>query len=424
MISGMDYNYSNLLFVLPAMMICTVFIIFLIGRKLVTPQVGLLASLILICSASFLTFSINLIPNSYSSIFLLMAILLILKRYDSNQFTLNSILLLFFIILATLTHITTIIVLIIFLVIFLFIINQILNDTPKTRNQDIILIVFSLFVMFVWWIYGVAMFSLPIKVFLSGLDLYSYQRIGDSIRESGLLQLSIIENFHGVMSNFLFFIVGVPGAVYLTRNYNKNTRGFTFSFAGLSLLALLFLITFTGREIINIRYYYLISFFFCIFAAIFIILIFQSTRKSLVKIAVIIIILSICSISITPPGANITNPVFTLVGNPQIYPFESELSMLSSLRMIESKPLASGDTIVYCEEMSGRADITNILANFKYLDFSDTRGYTIMLSDSIFKKTPGTDIRIPEKKLVLYSFASNRYSKFFDVGRSETYIYL
>jgi hypothetical protein len=139
--------------------------------------------------------------------------------------------------------------------------------------------------------------------------------------------------------------------------------------------------------------------------------------------AIIVIILSVCIISITHPGANITNPVFTLVGEPQIYPFESELSMVSSLRTIESKPLASDGTIYYTETMSGRADITDITTDFKYLDFSNARDNTIIVSDSIFKKTIGTDVKIPEKDLVIYSFAANRFSKFFDVGRARSYIY-
>ena len=46
LISGLNYSYSNLLVVLPSVIICTVLTIFLIGRKIIASQIGLLARLI------------------------------------------------------------------------------------------------------------------------------------------------------------------------------------------------------------------------------------------------------------------------------------------------------------------------------------------------------------------------------------------
>jgi hypothetical protein len=292
----------------------------------------------------------------------------------------------------------------------------------KTMNHEVILIVFSTITTIIFWVYYFNIFAYPFQVFISGMNVYQMQLV-NTIYQANFVQFSVIDTFFSIMPNFLFWIIGVPGCIYLMKYYYKNKIGFAFSFATLTILIFLSALIITGKDIDNVRYYYLLSFFFCIFAAIFVMLIFKSTKKFLVKIAIMAIIFCICFISITHPSANITNPVFTLVGGPQTFPFESELSMLSSLRLIESKPLASDFTIFYCEDMLGKSDITDISANIKNLDFSDTEDNTIIISDSIFKLTIGSNINYPKKDLIINSLAANRFSKFFDVGRAGSYIY-
>ena len=422
MITGLDYNYSNLLVVLPSMMICTTCTIFLIGRKLVTSQVGLLSSFILICSTGFVYFSLNLIPNSYSSIFFILALLILMSGYGSNNDFWYIILLLFFILLITLTHPLTNLLIVIILPVYLFIWNQKTNATLKIRDQDFFLISFSLIIMFVWWIYSIQLFSHSLDFILSGMNFLELSHPEDALRYRIRLNLPIVEGFHMAISYFIFWIIGIPGCLYLIKRFN-DMKGVAFSFAGLSIFGLLSFVIITGREFINIRFYYLISFIFCIFAAIFIILIFQSTKKTWLKVVVVGIILSICIIGIIHPLANITNPIYGRPVGPQIYPFESESAMLSLLRIFDTKPLASDGTFEFCERHSGRTDITEINANIKFLDFYNIRHHTIIISDSIFKGGYSKEIHFPEKQIVVYSLGANKFSKFFDVGRARSYIY-
>ena len=424
-ISGLDYNYSNLLAVLPAMMICTILTIFLIGKKLVTPQVGLLASFILICSTSFLFFSINLVPNSYSSIFFIMALLLLVigNRADNNL--LNKILLVFFIILITVTHALFNIAIVIVLIVYLLFFRQKSADASKIQNLDFLLITFSVIIMLVWWIYYLHFFSQSVDFLLSGLDYSEYRMrlMNDPFKEITSINLPFIESFHLNMSNFIFWIFGIPGCLYLIKKGDSNNTGYAFSFVGLTLIGLLSILIITGRSIINSRYFYLYSFIFCIFTAIFIILIFQSTRKVHMKIAIAIIILSLCIMCTIHPLANITNPIYGRPVGPQIYPFESELSMVSLLRSFNTKPLASDNTFAYCERMSGRSDITDITKNLKFLDFNNARDYSIVLSDSIFKVGYSKEITYPDQEIIQFSLGNGKFSKCFDVGRAGTYIF-
>jgi hypothetical protein len=423
LISGLDYNYSNLLFVLPSVMICTVLTIFLIGRELITPQVGLFASFILICSTYFLSFSINLIPNSFSTIFLLFALFCLLKIYETKNYIQHTILLFLFITYTTLTHILTSLVLLIMLSSFIFFINLRGNENHNLKNIGFMLIAFSIVTFFAVAIYMLFLFSNSISFLISGMNIYQ-SRPADSLRAIVHVVRPTIEVLHENISLYIFWIISIPGCLYLIQKSNKNIKQIAFSFAALLFFAFFFLIIMTGREIINLRMYYIISFIVCIFAAIFIILTFQSTKKTYAKAGVIVITLLLCIICFISLPANITNALYPTLAGPQVYPFESELSMISSLRTMGSKPLASDTIFEYTESRLGRADITSIDASIYYLDFLHEKDHTIILSDSIFKMTPGKEIFFPEKEVVTYALVSNKFSKIFDVGRARSYIHL
>jgi hypothetical protein len=332
-------------------------------------------------------------------------------------------LLFFFIIFTALNHLLTDLVLVVVLSSYLIFINQIKKINPN-KDRDVVLIVFAIIVFFAVSIYILEIFSLSINFFTSGMDVYKF--LPQSSLKGGSIPatIPIIEEFHTAISTFIFWIICIPGCLYLIKNPNKNIKASSFSYATLSLLTVFLLIYLSQRNFINSRFYYLISFTVCIFAAIFIILIFQSSRKTYTKVGVIIITLSLFIVCISSPPANITNNLYPSVAAPQTFPFESELSMISSLKTMDPKPLASDGTIAYIENRSGRADITSIDASIFYLDFINERDHTIILSDSIFKNTPGKEIFYPEKEVIINSLAANKFSKMFDCGRAGSYTYL
>lgn len=426
LISGFDYNYSNLLVVLPAIMICTVLTIFLIGRNLITPQVGLLASLILICLTYFLYFSINLIPNSYSSIFLVFALFSLLKIYDSKNYISYTALLLLFITFTAMTHVLTDLVLLIILLSYIFFINLRDENNPNIKKMGFLLIGFSIIIFIALAIYIYILFSFSVSYFVSGMQIYELRASNELQRIIPIVHYirPMIEVFHEKISLFTFWIISIPGCLYLIQKSNKNIKTLAFTFATLSFFAFFFYIIVSGREIINIRMYYLISFFVCIFSSIFIILIYTFAKKNYIKVAVIGLTLSLCIVCTISPPSNITNPLYSSLAGPLVYPSESELSMLSSLRTIDPKPLASDSTIVTTERFSGRTDISSIDPSIVYLEFFYNRDNTIIISDSIFKLTPGKEILFPEKEVITYSLATNKFSKMFDIGRARSYIYL
>ena len=417
LISGLDYNYSNLIFFLSATVICVVLTIFLIGRELMTPQVGLLASFILISSTYFIIFSINLIPNSYSAIYLLFALYFLLRIDESQNNNIYMSLLVFFIIFTSLTHLLVNLILVIILTIYLICINI---RTNSTKNY--MLIAFSIIIFFGLTIYVFKFFSTTTAFLTSGMDVYKLH-ISSPLRTIDPNVRPFFEVFQEKLSMYLFWIVSIPGCLYLMQKSNKNIKTFSFSFAILSFFGFFLLILISGRDFVNIRVHYLNSFAVCIFSAIFIILIFQSVRKTYEKVGVIIIILLLCIVSMIAPQANITNPSFNSWAGPQIYPFESELSMISLLRTMDSKPLASDSGFEYTENKSGRADIISIDASLYYLNFFPEKDHTIILRDSIFKMTPGKEIFFPEKEIITYSLAANKFSKIFDVGRASSFIH-
>jgi hypothetical protein len=423
--SGLSYNYTNLLCVLPAAMICMVVTIFLIGRKIISSQVGLLASLILVCSTYFLYFSSNFIPNSYSAIFFVFALFCILCVFDQKTGNIMFILLIVLIVLVTVTHLLVDVALIIILSTYVICINKLKRmDTAIERNKlNYWLIAFALLI-FVVVIMDITHTLTQLVDFVnSGMDIAKIQTL-TPLKNSVALVPPFFESLHEKICMYIFWIFGIFGCIYLIQKTNKNIKQVVFSFAALSFFVFFFLIIVTGLELINIRFYYIISFLCCIPAAIFLILSFQYSKKIYVKMGVIVIILSLCIVCIIFPLANISNPLYNNYVGPQIYPHESELYMLSTLRTIdENKPLASDSTIEYTEMNSGRADITSIDASILFLNFKNDKDKIIIISDSIFKMTPGKEIFFPENNLVTYSLASDKFSKIVDVGYARSYVY-
>lgn len=421
LILGVSYNHSNLLIILPIIIIITICIVFKIGKELVSPQIGQFSSLILICSTTFIYFTTNLIPNTYSSIFFLLGLMILVQKNKFYVETRYSILLAFLVVLITLTHPLTNILFFIFMLIYIISINSGANREKKLIfSQDVYLILFSFFFMLSYWIYVNNLFYRTIDFIQLGMNYFEPSTFANESIIGLLPKQSIIERFHMSMSFFLIWIIGVPGCLYLTRN-NYGKKQNSFAYVGFFVMGLMAIVIISGKEFINIRFFYLITFIFTIFFAIFITLILQSIKRSLLKILTLIIVILICTIGFTHPLANITNPLYSKPTGPKIYPQESESLMMTTLRLFNSKTLASDGTFTYCEQMLGKSDIKDISNIIQSLNFKNGQDFTIILSDSIFKSSYSNTILYPEKNFVIFSLDDYQFSKIFDIGRVRAY---
>lgn len=424
LLTGLDYKISAILSASLGQIICNILFIYILGKYIFdNPNVGLLASLMVIIGNYHIFMTVWSIPNALGVVFIpiLLYTLLFLKNGQYISRGAMSILIMVAIILThTIAALSTVIVL------FaswsgLFISRDLVAEGRNLSLRALLPLGFCVF-MLSWWTYASGSLDRLGNLIKWGFSIDVFDSTPSELRDYiAVPTVPLVEQIFNNLGFFAFFTLSFIGIFYmLSRNGNRSTFAMTFPF--MIPLLISFASQIMGFAILGQRWWFLSQLFLSIPLAVgLLILCCTAINKNsyLFEIIIILIVASLSFLNIVSPQANGDNNIFSPNSNMRIAPIESELSATIMLNKYDGVPKTDSyfalrvftNTEPFCKDII-TADNINGLKN-----------YLVIVRDAILTKP---FILFSNYFRLDYDLAealdSNNFSKIYNSG--STYAYL
>jgi len=284
--TGFHYETATLFSMGFPEVLLDVMLTFLLGKFLIHKEKpGLLAGLMLVTANYHVQFSWWATPTTLASAFLLVCVYLLVKLRPEHTVT-STFLLLFLGGVVVLTHTVTSVALAIIIVVFWIV--KMAGRRPsasQTYEHPIRLGIPSILIVFMagWWLYAFASpFGTLVDVIRSGFSIDVFYR---GPRFLGYVAgVPLPERILDSLGFVVFSIIALLGCLWLLSE--RGLTSLAFAGSGLTVLLLGFIPSVTGREILNVRWWYYSQILLAIPAAIGLILLVSLGRKRFARRAV------------------------------------------------------------------------------------------------------------------------------------------
>lgn len=313
LIADFTYKTSAILSVSFSQVLCDIFFVFLLGKFLFNNEkIGLLSGLLLSIGNFHIQFGWWTTPNTFASIFMLIIIYLLFKIKIDRPFIGTS-LAIFFMISLVLTHTVTAAGMAVILLV-VWIISKLYNKISNITSSKMITVYFKTVLFFStfmlsWWTYASGSIKELAKLIKWGFNIDAFYQ-GPRILEYSM-NTPFAEQLFNNMGFIIFFSVSIIGCFYMiSKEGNIDTASIAFS--GLTVLAIGFLSLITGKEVLNVRWWYFSQILLALPFAISLFLILNIIKKSAIKpilLSTLIVLLSFTMIMSS--SANIDNHLFS-----------------------------------------------------------------------------------------------------------------
>jgi len=418
--TGLDYKLSAMFSASIGQIICTVLFIYLIGKKLLNrPNIGLLASLLVVIADFPITMASQPIPNSLAVTFIPIFIYILLFM-KNNQSLLNIVL--SFLVMAAIiaTHTIAAMCTMIFLFGIWFVTIAYKNIFKKYAYFTIFIpIIFSMS-MFSWWIYKSDRIITLSELIGMGFTNDYFNRAPTELHKYVLI-IPLFEQIFINFGMFIFFALSIIGILYLLSR-KADRSAYAISFIGITPLLISFFMMSTGRTILDQRWWFIAQIFLSIPLAISLIIILIKIKKTVLKVVFIIgIVTSLTFLNIMSPVAQMDNNYFTPGFSIRTAPIESELSAATILDHYNGTCMTDSyfdlrilGNLGYTSDNFGQEiyeqNLTNLKGNI-ILVRSDILNKPFILFSSAYKLNYN-----------LRASSDNTFSQIYDSGSVYTYV--
>ena len=308
---NVEYKGATMLLMGLGQVLADVLFTFLLVRFLVHDnKVGLLSALLLIVADYHVQFGWWTTPSTFASIFMLAIVYAVFKLRSKSIFA-SAIIVTLLGIAMILSH--TIVALA--MTLFLYIVwltsklqNRKAVGDPKSQSARITVpAVFSI-LMLGWWAYAFAgPFSTLGEVIRSGFTIDAFYKGPRYAVYTG--SVPMFELGLSVTGFVIYFGLGLLGSLYLLSKRSSILT--SFSIGALTFLAVGFFSLVLGKEVLNVRWWYLSQIALAGPAAIGLLSIASLPANGRVRHGIVaMIVLALCFLMVTSPTANMDNPSF------------------------------------------------------------------------------------------------------------------
>lgn len=422
LINDLNYKFATLLSSSLILLVSNIVFIFLIGKKLFSVKIGLLASLFLVTANHQLYMAFWTIPNSIAAIFIPIIIYLLYKSEMKHIF--KDIIVYVSMILVILTHSITSMALAIILVIgFLsYILYKKLFSTDSKNPIPLALTLFFIVAMLSWWTYISGHLFILTNFLEVGFESEFLIRAPIEL----LNQVNYSFYFDNVFNNlgmFLFFFISFIGCFYMISRRFGNVKKFIFVVIGLGILSIIYITIFLGKSIIEHRWWYFSQILFSIPLSLSISLLLGQIKTKKFKsifLAGFTIILSF--LMIMSPMANLENPILTPNTAIRYGLIESELVGYNMANNVSNRSIIT-DELPAQNLMNKRYNIYPFDIAFFEKNFSYYKDNLIIIREEIINnpfKFYDIHIKLDYNPTLLLD--QNNYSKIYNSSTLKGYI--
>lgn len=422
--SGLDYKLSALFSVSLLQIICNVFFIYLIGKKLIKNNyIALLSGLIVILSNYHLFMSYTSIPNGFGGVWipiLLFILLTIFFKTPKKAFILS-----FLVILASLFTHDLIAITISFFLFIIWIILKLQLILPNVKNHHLTINSFfltSFVILFAYWTFYSGRTTILSHFLKHGLNKFSFSSTPSYY--SHQFFISIYEQLFNYSSLFIFFAFSSIGALYLLSKKGDDLSKIYIMLCTCPVV-ISFISIIVGFSVIEYRWLYIAQILMSVLCA-YGLFIFAIIFKNKIKFHILLLTISIAALAffaIMGSGANVDNNYFTPYSKFRASPIASELAISHFLNYSTEKCLTDTYFGPRLKEFCKKNEIGDFTREILNKDMITLNTHLIIvrkiiISDSFLLFSDIYRLNYNLKGLI----ESSGFSKIFDSG--STYGYL
>ncbi|WP_321422011.1 hypothetical protein [uncultured Methanobacterium sp.] len=421
-LTGLNYKWSSIVAVtIPQ--VASFIIVYLIGKDMFNPKVGLLAALLLSVSANYICLGYQIFPTGFAMIASAFLLYYVIKE-DKHNSAVDATIKILLAILIVSIHMQVALAILIFLAsfwigkkIYYKFQNNELDFVNSNKLKYTFVILFTV-LMFSWWIYMANRIELPFTFIQRALEYDPSQIKVVSAYSTYVIPYS---QYLLNISPYLFFYgFSIVGSLYaISKKSNSNYLALTLG--GIALLATPFLLMQSNMSgYLSERWIYTAQLFMSIPVAIGVFKIFNVTeKKTVLKSIVIVSLISIfVFVNVINPSANIDNSDISKYSTIRYAYTDSELQSVNTLQNINTN-------FFYTDKYNMKA-FTNPNKQFRTYDYVDNflekknytalRGFVILRTVLVSEPVPG--LKLDYNPIAELS-SDNRFDRVYDSG-SET----
>jgi hypothetical protein len=302
LLASLDYKLSVMLSVGLCFVIVGTLFTFLLGKRLISDKVGLLAALVLVTANSFIWLGSWTIPNTLGALLLLVGIYEILRLRDQNAARHIAIILL---VMAAviLTHTLSAMAFAIAVLagVVALRLHQRFHHSDTSNNLSLTLALAFVVGMLLWWINISGSFYALVSLFH-----YSAANFAQTASATSLSQ-STAEQVFSFLGLYAFFALSLLGLLYMLSEKFGNARTLELVFMGVPMLLLTFSNVF-GVFLLQERWAGIAQIFFAVPLALTLVLVASLFRSTTIKLGLVgTIVLCLSFVMILSPIASTDN---------------------------------------------------------------------------------------------------------------------
>jgi len=339
LITNLDYKLSAMLSV-GFFQVASLVFVFLLGRLVQGPKVGLLAALLLGIASTGVELGFWIRPITVGVILTPVLIYTAFKAKEERSVVLVTLTLLFSAVLI-LTHTVAAMSMALFLFLFWFGF-EIYKAVYRERSE--IPIGFALSCLFTiamlsWWMYESGTLMTIAQLIARGLRVELWEHL--PIVSQYVTEQARLEFMLNMLGFTLYLALSTIGLFYMWSKRFVNKYLFTLALGAWGLMGLLFLLPLIGRTgILAGRWYGSLEFITAIPLAIGLLWLCEPWKNRLGKACAMgVLVLILCFMAITRPNANIDNPIYSPNTMSRYAFFESELKAANTIPGIYQGPI-------------------------------------------------------------------------------------
>ncbi|MEN6293349.1 MAG: hypothetical protein ABFD07_15220 [Methanobacterium sp.] len=424
-LTGLNYKWSSIVSVTIPQLVSFI-LIYLIGKSIFNPKVGLLGALLLCVSANFICLGYQIFPTGFAMVASAFLFYYLIKK-DNTTPAIDAAIKILFAILIISIHMQVALAILIFLIFFgvgkkiydKFQNNE-LDFIYSNKTKSIFVILFTV-LMFAWWIYVANKIELPFKFVMRALEFDPSQI--NVVSAYSTFIIPYYQYFLNILPYLFFYGFSIVGFFYAISKKSKSEY-FALTLGGIALLATPFLLLESNMSgYLSERWIYTAQLFMSIPVAVGVLHIFKVTKKKTVlKGIVLVSLISLfVFVNVINPAAEIDNSQVSQSTIRYAYT-DSELQSVNTLQTINN------NTFFYTDKYNINAFSNQNIQyrNFDYVNENlQNKNYTafrgLVILRTVLANEPVPGLKLDYNPITELS-SDNSFDRVYDSGSEVAFL--
>jgi hypothetical protein len=380
LITNLDYKTSTTLSICFFQVICLIFI-FLTGKLVYSPKVGLLAALSLAIASHFIRMGFSVRPITLGVVLISFLIYMLFRK--GNNTLLASLTLIMFAVLL-LTHTVASLCMAFFLFSFWFsfeLYKKMYHGKFEIPVTTLTLSILFTVAMFGWWMYASGHITTFANLINWGLEMGSLEPSETTLTFSKRYELEYMLNTFGL--NFYCFFAIIGSLCMFSKKFG-NKYSFTLVHGGVMMIAIVFFSLLLGKTgLVAPRWFPGLELILAVPVAIGLLFICGFFKNGLYKVLVLsILILFLSFFMITPPSANVDTPIYSENTMVRYSLTTSELQAANTISSMYNGEIKM-DYFYSCCFSGVNVTVSDLRPNFVSGDYADLDGLILIRKEIV-----------------------------------------